>query len=320
MKPYKRLRAVVVATALAAALLSSVAPAMAADGDPGTGTTGASLETPVTSDGTPTLLTPGTENVQSEDSFEGTGIETGDTDMTLAPPSEPAIGDDSIIGADNRYRVNPTTGFPSRAVALITFDGGRCTGWLYGKDIVATAGHCVHSGGSDGAWKRNVRVWPGYNGTTAPYGSCTAKRLHSVSGWTSSKDKRYDYGAVKLNCTVGNTTGWFGYWWQSASMTGLSSRICGYPGDKPKEQWCSNDSIRVTHPLQLFYQNDTVGGHSGSPVYQLRASGSSFCSGWCGMAIHAYGVHNGAPWSTNNSGTRITESRFTNLKGWKDAA
>lgn len=146
---------------------------------------------------------------------------------------EAAVGAESIesvIGIDERVLVNPTTSFPERAVALITFNGGRCTGWLYGKDIVAAAGHCVHDGGSGGSWKTNVVVYPGRNGSYSPYGSCSAKQLHSVQGWTVDGNQEYDYGAIKLNCSIGDTTGWFGYWWQSGSLDNLPSIINGYTG------------------------------------------------------------------------------------------
>lgn len=226
---------------------------------------------------------------------------------------------ESIIGADNRIRVTNTRIFPYRAVALITFNGGRCTGWFYGPDVVATAGHCVHSGGSNGAWKSNVRVYPGRNGSSSPYGSCTAKRLYSVTGWVTNNNEQYDYGVVKLNCKLGNTVGWFGRWWQSASLTGISQTVSGYPGDKPLTQWRSTGSIAVTQARQVFYKNDTAAGQSGAPVYQNRAAGSNFCSGYCGMAIHTTGLHGGSPHSQNNHGTRITQDVANNLTTWRNA-
>lgn len=220
----------------------------------------------------------------------------------------------SIIGADSRTRVNPTTTYPARAIVLITFNGGRCTGWLIGKDTVATAGHCVHSGGSGGTWRTNVRVYPGRNGSSSPYGSCTARRLHSVTGWTSSQDERYDYGAIKLNCTIGNTTGWLGFFWQSASLNGLPAIVAGYPDDKPLTHWRSTGSVAVTQAMQIFYKNDTRPGQSGGPVYYNRPD-----CGFCASAIHAYGVHDPSPHSTNNHATRITQAVFNNLMAWKNA-
>jgi glutamyl endopeptidase len=219
----------------------------------------------------------------------------------------------SIIGTDSRTLVSPTTVFPARAIGLVTFTGGFCTGWLIGKDTVVTAGHCVHSGGSGGTWRTNVRFYPGRNGSSSPYGSCTARLLHSVTGWTGSADERYDYGSIKLNCTVGNTTGWFGFFSQSATLTGLPTIVAGYPDDKPLTQWKATGTVAVTQDRQLFYKNDTRPGQSGSPVYYNR-SGCGICS----MAIHAYGVHGSSPHSTNNHGTRIISAVYNNLLAWKN--
>jgi glutamyl endopeptidase len=220
----------------------------------------------------------------------------------------------TVIGADGRTLVTPTTSYPARAAVLITFDGGRCSGWLYGPNVVATTGHCVHTGGTSGHWMTNVRVYPGRNGSSAPYGSCTARALYSVVGWTTSKDETYDYGAVKLNCTVGNTTGYFGFFWQAASLTGLSATVEGYPGDKPLTLWKAGGSISMTQDRQVFYLQDTYAGQSGSPVFQNRSG-----CGQCSMAIHAYGLHGGSPHNQYNHGTRITQSVFNNLLTWKNA-
>ncbi|QKW12432.1 serine protease [Verrucosispora sp. NA02020] len=237
----------------------------------------------------------------------------------------------SVIGTDNRVRVDPTTVFPSRAIVqIVRTTGGStwgCTGWLYGPSIVATAGHCVHpggganGGGGNGFYPRgDFQIIPGRNGASTPYGTCTATQLLSVTGWTQDGSETNDYGAIRLNCAAGNTTGWFGFWWQSATLTGTASTVSGYPCDKTfGQQWRhAGQTIQVTHDRQVFYQNDTFGCQSGSPVYQTRPAGSSFCAGECVMAIHAYGVHGSAPHSTNNHGTRITESVANNLVTWRN--
>ena len=229
-------------------------------------------------------------------------------------------GRESIIGADNRFRINPTTTFPARAVVLITFSAGRCTGWLINANTVITAGHCVSPGNNTGFYPRaSFRVYPGRNGGVSPYGSCTAKRLYSVTGWTTNGNEEFDYGAIKLNCSVGNTTGWFGFWWQSASLNGLFTRVSGYPGDKPLTQWQSTDQVRATTTNQVFYANDTVGGNSGGPVWQNRGSTASFCQGVCALAVHAYGLHGFFPHNTYNHGSRITQARFNNFIAWRNA-
>jgi glutamyl endopeptidase len=262
--------------------------------------------------------------------FEGTGELTADSGVDLGATANTeallrleavsaGIGQETIIGLDTRVRTY-TRSYPARATALITFNGGRCTGWLYGPNVVATAGHCVHSGGTGGTWHTNVRVWPGRDGTAAPFGSCTARWLASVNGWTVNASELFDYGVIKLNCSIGNTVGWYGFWWQAASLDLLPTVISGYPGDKPLEQWWSVDQVRVTQANQVFYANDTLGGMSGSPVWQDRPPGSAFCAnGPCVMAIHAYGLHGPNPHGSFNHGTRIRQPVFNNLIMWRNA-
>jgi glutamyl endopeptidase len=228
------------------------------------------------------------------------------------------LGDstESIIGADQRTQVTNTTAYPARAVGLITLNGNHhCTGWLISKDTVLTAGHCVNTGGNgstNGTWYSGLRFFPGRSGNSWPYGSCVPRSggLTSFVGWVRDGDEQHDAGIIKLNCSIGNTTGWFGLWWQSASLDGNFTRINGYPGDKPRTQWMSTDSVRATTTYQVFYQNDTLGGMSGSPVWRYRGTSEPYCTGACGMAIHAYGLHGSPPHSTNNHGTRNTQAKY----------
>ncbi|MEG3632210.1 trypsin-like serine peptidase [Micromonospora palythoicola] len=262
----------------------------------------------------------------------GPGGSRFDTGARPAATDGDSIGIQSVIGTDNRVRVDPTTVFPSSAIVQIvrTTNGTTwgCTGWLYGPSIIATAGHCVHPGGGQNGGGGNnfyprgdFQIIPGRNGTSTPYGTCTATQLLSVNGWTQNGDETYDYGAIRLSCAAGNSTGWFGMWWQSASLTGTATTVSGYPCDKTfGQQWRhAGQTVAVTHARQVFYQNDTFGCQSGSPVYQTRAAGSSYCTGQCVMAIHAYGLHGSSPHSTNNHGTRITESVFNNLITWRNS-
>lgn len=241
--------------------------------------------------------------------------------LAMRPATAPT-GVESIIGTDQRVRVNPTTDYPARATVLITFNtpssAARCTGWLIGKDTVVTAGHCVAPGTGASVFYNpaSYRIYPGRNGTSRPYGSCGATTLFSVTGWTNGADERFDYGAIKLRCNIGTTTGWYGFFTQPTSLTGLPVRTQGYPGDKPLTQWRSSDSVRANTADQVFYRADTFGGQSGSPVWYNRSSTCSPCS----MAIHTYGLHGVHPHSTNNHGTRITQARFNNLVAWTDAA
>lgn len=283
-------------------------------------------ETPVASDGS-IFFAPATGAVETEvtESYMGTGKTTAafkDSPAEYAAlkallPISAEVGIETLIGADTRTRVY-TTRYPARAIALITFSAGRCTGFMVGANTVATAGHCVHSGGSSGAWypTASYTIYPGKNQASNPYGSCTAKSLHSVTGWTTDGNEESDYGAIKLNCTVGNLTGWFRLW-APTTVNGLTAVIGGYPGDKTLlDQWWSMDEVRTSTANQVFYKNDTIGGMSGSPVWQDVPPGILSSNGVYAFAIHAYGLHGAPPHSTHNHGTRLTPARISNYNYW----
>lgn len=269
----------------------------------------------------------------STEPFSGTGVLSAEAiaesnrgviptreQLRALRPAGAKIGIETVIGLDTRMRTETLT-YPATATALITFDGGYCTGWFYGPNIVATAGHCVHTGGPGGSWSTNVRVWPGYNAGSAPYGSYPAKWLGSVVGWTNHSLEQYDYGVVKLWTNVGYAVGWYGFWWQTASLNTLPAIILGYPGDKTPalSQWVSVDQVRVTQTNQVFYKNDTFHGMSGSAVWQDRPPGSSGCAnGPCAYAIHTKPLHGTSPHSNHNHGTRITQSVYNNLIAFRN--
>lgn len=152
---------------------------------------------------------------------------------------------ESVINWDSRTR-GYTVDYPNRAIVFIEYNGDHlCTGYMYAPNMVATAGHCVHTGGSSGAWRTKslYKVYAGRDGTASPYGFCTVARLNSVLGWTRDGDFHYDYAAMRLNCTIGNTVGWFGMYTPSGGMN-QPAIIAGYPGDKPRTLWTSADKIR----------------------------------------------------------------------------
>lgn len=226
--------------------------------------------------------------------------------LAVAAPSPNSPG--LIIGTDDRIPLNGTRTFPFRATTLITFDtgsgGARCTGFLVSADTVATAGHCVAPGGTGAFYPvSSFRVSPGAEGASHPYGTCRARAIGTASAWLATAPTTSDYGAIKLDCTVGNNTGWFGL---SSAETATGARVFtdGYPGDKPETHWFSQGNVTASSPSLLFYDNDTVGGQSGSPVWN-----GSRC-GVCAVAIHT----TGSPSPPFNHGTRIAGSALAFLR------
>ena len=223
---------------------------------------------------------------------------------------------ESVLGADNRARINNTNVYPWRAHAslLITArDGARYigTGWFIGPHTVMTDGHCVFIKNSGSAardgWVRSIDVMPGRNGSSMPYGTVRSSNFRSVAGWFNNADENYDYGCIILPNDLGNTVGWFGFGaYSDADLLASVGNISGYPGDKPSgTQWYHARRITAVNSRKVYYDIDTFGGQSGSAVYRV-INGSRF-----GVAIHAYGG------STSNSGTRIVTPVFNNMVNWR---
>ncbi|QQQ76411.1 trypsin-like serine protease [Saccharothrix sp. 6-C] len=231
---------------------------------------------------------------------------TGPGPATVDPDD---LSTQSIIAPDGRVQVTDTTTYPARATVRFTYtkptgSTSWCTGWLYAANAVATAGHCVYNPAA-AAWNTNFTVYPGRNGSSSPYGSCGVSNAYSVTGWTQDGSTEHDYAALKLTCTVGNTTGWFGLTTSTASLNGTTATTAGYPQDKPSgTQWTTSDTVTGTTARQLSYLMDTIGGQSGSAVYNTG------CGTYCAVAVHAYGH------TSHNRGTRIIEEVRRNLLAW----
>lgn len=219
----------------------------------------------------------------------------------------------SLIGKDNRTKVEDTEEFPYSAICYIEIDwpdGSTSLGtaWMIYGDIAITAGHCVYSS-KHGGWAENIKLWPGKDGYgfwNNPYGTTETTSLHTASQWTASEDEEYDWAVLELEDNIGDKTGWFGFGWTSADLTGTEVTISGYPGERQYYQYKMTDEITRCTANKLYYNVlDTTGGQSGSPIYT---------SGNVAYGIHCYGLNSNG----ENSGTRITEWRYNYFKSFKD--
>jgi len=219
-----------------------------------------------------------------------------------------------IIGTDDRVRISPTTAFPWRAVCALRItaqDNSRWigTGWLVSPRTVMTAGHCVYMH-AQGGWPKSIEVIPGLNDSARPFGSYAGTSFRSVVGWVNDKKREYDYGCIILprDARPGDKTGVFGFAVKdNPYLTSAYLNLSGYPGDNGgNQQWFMARKAKSLAPRVIYYEIDTMGGQSGSPVW-IKVNNARYAVG-----IHTNGLISG------NSATRIVQPVFNNIQAWKN--
>lgn len=109
-----------------------------------------------------------------------------------------------------------------------------------------------------------------------------------------------DYGLVKLNKAIGDTTGWLGYSYNQSTVA-EEIRISGYPGNKGATQWAMTGKVLAQSTHRIWYTIDTDNGQSGSPIYMAN---------FAAVGVHTDGL------ITWNGGKRIHEDMFNWMKSF----
>jgi V8-like Glu-specific endopeptidase len=137
------------------------------------------------------------------------------------------------------------------------------------KQLVITAGHCVHEG-QGGDWMQNWTFVPRYRSGSRPFGTFAAKQLRTFNSWASSSDLSRDVGMVTtwplngnqlVNVVGGHGLNW--NWGNSVAIT-----ILAYPANANNgevQQWC---------------QGTTADGGGGTIEIPCNFNGGSSGGGW----------------------------------------
>ena len=187
---------------------------------------------------------------------------------------------ETVCGEDQRIKVADTRTLPYSAICKLYMKAanGRNlvgTGWLSHKNKLYTAGHCVYSS-RHGGWMQSITIVPGLAGPNEPYGRYSARDLLSNEAWVEDGSLRYDMGAILLSENVVHTD------FLSPTLDDADvGTVCGYPADRDQGvfQYRMHDAVSKRNE-RFFYQIDTFGGQSGSPLLRGRSRA---------IGIHNYG-------------------------------
>lgn len=223
--------------------------------------------------------------------------------------------------------------YPYRTIGKLFFSiddvAYVCSAAVIQRRVVATAGHCVHSGNSAGFYDNFVFV-PSFRDGAAPFKSWNWRYVITTGAWASGGGgvpNAADYAMIEFAdqamttggplTKLGNVTGWLG--WQTVSLNGNHTSKLGYPCNLDscqKMQNVTSNSYRPTSPNNVEYGSDARGGSSGGPWVQNFAvmatgggSGSNIGQNRV-VGITSYGYISADP---KVQGASIPDSRWVQI-------
>ena len=254
------------------------------------------------------------------------------TSYSLSKSSQwSVIGSDNRIQVDDpKSLFYPTTGYMRMTFYNVynqkekTYDTlfFRGTAFLVGPNVAVSAGHCCFDDVTNSGDYQDNTYNPRFPNKVEFYFGCEssddisqgenytyyskATDLFVEWAWTTSMNKNVDWAVIKMDRDIGEEAGNYTLKITDPSPVdgGYNSipnnnhvYTWGYPGDKPRgTMWRSSGTVLSQNDYKLYYDMDTYGGQSGSPVFYEEDN--SF------MTVRA--IHTGS-YNEGNGATKIKQ-------------
>ncbi|MFI2075274.1 trypsin-like serine peptidase [Streptomyces triculaminicus] len=131
-------------------------------------------------------------------------------------------------------------------------------------DLIATAAHCVHTGG----FRTDIAFVPGYRDGAAPYGVWVPVSVDVAPEWADDRDPDHDVAFLRMRPVEGSA--------RLERVTGAErvrfdpprerpTRVLGYPNEAERPVSCQNATAAESGTQQRFDCERLPNGTSGSP-------------------------------------------------------
>lgn len=180
--------------------------------------------------------------------------------------------------------------------------GFQASGVMLSPDEVLTASHVVYTAGVGTA--TNVKVTPGYNSGSAPYGSAVAAYYHYIpvndsNDILSAADSQFDYAILHLATPI--NVGTMGY---LANFRGGPVQVTGYPATASGAMTDTTENVTLDPHYSLLEGPDTGRGSSGGPLWIQDANGPEVV----GLVSSGNG--------TTSASVQITSAVYAQIQSW----
>ena len=237
------------------------------------------------------------------------GQETTDLSNPLAPRV--------VVGGDDRVAADVTQAPYSQVVAIEATNGTdfwTCTGYLYGPDDVATAGHCIDASTDTPLIEGRIYLQLDSASPGDPVEICTIDSYAVNGRWLDDRDRGWDYAALQIGCNAGESLGSFGTI-NNEDIDG-DYEATGYPGTPPEgiygTQWTATGPF-VNELSRILETNvDFTSGQSGGPVWTVDPE-----AGNAAVGIISFEYED--PEDYANGAVHIGTGAFGDLMDWKAA-